>query len=292
MKIWEPMNFNLIDNKYNFFVKNGFTKKFVWYNCKYIHYVINKYFNKSGSKVATKQNIIKEAKEKHQMAKFESYGKCYYCNRTFSKKGITKHLQSCSKRKIVPETSSGNRNIQKVKFFHIIAEGKDYLSDYWLHLEAPAYATLEELDNLLRDVWLECCGHLSLFRLEDELYFSEPDENWEQEDMGIELGNVLSLKKKFYHEYDFGSTTYLMLKAVSEREGEIKDRSIKILSRNEPLPIMCSYCDKHATEICTECLWSSGGWLCDDCAKKHKCNREMFLSVVNSPRTGICGYSG
>ena len=33
------------------------------------------------------------------MKKFESYGKCYFCKRTFSKKGMTRHLQSCSKRK-------------------------------------------------------------------------------------------------------------------------------------------------------------------------------------------------
>jgi len=226
------------------------------------------------------------------MKKFESYGKCYFCKRTFSKKGMTRHLQSCSKRKNILESSLGNKSIKKVKIFHIIAEGNDYLSDYWLHIEVPAIATLEELDNLLRDVWLECCGHLSLFKIEDEIYFSEPDENWEQEDMSIELSNVLSLNKKFYHEYDFGSTTYLKLKVVSERESEIKDTSIRIIARNDPPPIMCSYCDKLSTEICTECLWSSGGWLCDDCAKKHKCSREMFLPVVNSPRTGVCGYTG
>ena len=226
------------------------------------------------------------------MKKFESYGKCYFCKRTFSKKGMTRHLQSCSKRKNILESSSGNKGIKKVKIFHIIAEGNDYLSDYWLHIEVPAIATLEELDNLLRDVWLECCGHLSLFKIEDEIYFSEPDENWEQEDMSIELSNVLSLNKKFYHEYDFGSTTYLKLKVVSERESEIKDTSIRIIARNDPPPITCSYCDKLSTEICTECLWSDGGWLCDDCAKKHKCSREMFLPVVNSPRTGVCGYTG
>jgi len=226
------------------------------------------------------------------MKKFESYGKCYFCKRTFSKKGMTRHLQSCSKRKNILESSSGNKGIKKVKIFHIIAEGNDYLSDYWLHIEVPAIATLEELDNLFRDVWLECCGHLSLFRIEDEIYFSEPDENWEQEDMSIELSNVLSPNKKFYHEYDFGSTTYLKLKVVSERESEIKDTSIRIIARNDPPPIMCSYCDRLTTEICTECLWSSGGWLCDDCAKKHKCSREMFLPVVNSPRTEVCGYMG
>lgn len=221
-----------------------------------------------------------------------SYGKCYFCKETFNKEGMTRHLQSCSKRNNILKTFSANKNIKKVKIFHIVAEGNDYLSDYWLHIEAPATATLEELDSLLRDVWLECCGHLSLFRIGDELYFSEPDENWEQEDMNIELGNVLSPNKKFYHEYDFGSTTYLKLKVASENDGEVKGSSIRIIARNDPPPIMCSYCDKPATQICTECLWSGEEWLCDDCAKNHKCSREMFLPVVNSPRTGVCGYIG
>lgn len=34
---------------------------------------------------------------------------------------------------------------------------------YWLHVTARREAKLAELDRLLRDVWLECCGHLSEF---------------------------------------------------------------------------------------------------------------------------------
>ena len=221
-----------------------------------------------------------------------SYGKCYVCQKTFVKKVMTKHLQSCIKRNNTIEAASSQKNIKKVKYFHIVAEGKDYLSDYWLHIKASAAATLEELDNLLREIWLECCGHLSLFRIDNEEYFSEPDEDWEQEGMNVKLNNVLSLNKKFYHEYDFGSTTYLKLKVVAESYDELKGSNIEVIARNDQPPIICSYCDKLATKICTECLWSGEGWLCDDCAKNHKCSEEMFLPVVNSSRTGICGYTG
>ncbi len=34
------------------------------------------------------------------------------------------------------------------------------------------------------------------------------------------------------------------------------------------------------------------GWLCDSCAEDHKCGEDMLLPVVNSPRTGVCGYTG
>jgi len=28
------------------------------------------------------------------------------------------------------------------------------------------------------------------------------------------------------------------------------------------------------------------------CARSHECDHEMFLPVVNSPRAGVCAYSG
>ena len=34
------------------------------------------------------------------------------------------------------------------------------------------------------------------------------------------------------------------------------------------------------------------GWVCDECAPKHKCGEDMLLPVVNSPRVGMCGYTG
>lgn len=36
------------------------------------------------------------------------------------------------------------------------------------------------------------------------------------------------------------------------------------------------------------------GRLCADCADDHgeECDRPAFLPVVNSPRSGVCGYTG
>ena len=44
--------------------------------------------------------------------------------------------------------------------------------------------------------------------------------------------------------------------------------------------------------VCTECVFDDGGWLCETCAVKHECGEEMLLPVVNSPRVGMCGYTG
>lgn len=36
---------------------------------------------------------------------------------------------------------------------------------YWLGVEAKASARLRHLDQFLRRIWLECCGHLSKFEI-------------------------------------------------------------------------------------------------------------------------------
>ena len=58
------------------------------------------------------------------------------------------------------------------KIFHLQVVGM-YSPMYWLHIEIPATATLEDLDRFLRAIWLECCGHLSSFEIAGETFASE-----------------------------------------------------------------------------------------------------------------------
>lgn len=161
-----------------------------------------------------------------------------------------------------------------------------------MHLEAPADGTLEYLDRFLRDTWLECYGHLSAFTIEGRTYASDASEEMEDESIDVELGEVLSVGTKFYHEYDFGTTTELALRVASEREGEFRGKFIQLLARNDPPSITRESCGRIATQVCSGCIWSGEGWLCDECAGEHGCGEEMFLPVVNSPRVGMCGYTG
>lgn len=202
---------------------------------------------------------------------------------------MTNHLMSCLKKQEASAESS-KRKPKKTKVFHIVVEGY-YRPDYWMHLDVPVNATLQNLDGFLRGIWLECCGHMSAFTIEGQDYSASPFGGFDDESMDVELGDVLSSKMKFSHEYDFGTTTVLALRVVSERKGEIKDEPITILARNEPPPITCD-CGKLATQVCTECLWEGEGWLCDECAAEHECGEEMLLPVVNSPRVGMCAYVG
>jgi hypothetical protein len=201
------------------------------------------------------------------------------CKSKFDKSGMTKHLQSCLG-KIQSKAELMEESVPSLKFFHLLVEGHD-LHDYWMHLKMSSHARFEDLDNFLRDIWLECCGHMSAFRI-----------GREEVKKGKKLEYVLRPGMQLIHEYDFGSTTELTLKVVSEFEGTMKTGEVEILARNDPPQIKCSHCDNLATRICTECIYEDAGWLCNDCAEDHECGEDMLLPVVNSPRTGVCGYAG
>lgn len=226
-----------------------------------------------------------------KIKKRTSKGKCILCNATFSKAAMTRHLESCKQKMAIPQTSSNKRKLQKTEILHLAVEGRD-LPGYWMHIEAPANATLGDLDAFLRETWLECCGHLSAFTIERTTYCSDPGDEYDDVGMDVALGDVLSPGMKSYHEYDFGTTTELMLRVVSQIESEFRGKQIQLLSRNDPPMISCKSCGKAATQICCECGWSGEGWLCDECVREHECGENMLLPVVNSPRVGQCGYTG
>jgi hypothetical protein len=219
-----------------------------------------------------------------------SEGKCVFCNSSFSKGTMTKHLNSCSQRRVVLDTAEQK---QKSKNFHLVVEGR-HSPAYWLHFFTPANTTLETIDSFLRDIWLECCWHLSMFTIEGTRYSTSPMESYDQKekDMNVMLGDILSPGMKFYHEYDFGTTTELTLRVISEVEGEAKSKSVQLLARNDPPAITCESCEKIATQVCSQCIWSGEGWFCNECALEHGCDEEMLMPVVNSPRVGMCGYTG
>ena len=235
------------------------------------------------------------------MARFVSKGKCNLCGETFNKAGMTRHLATCRQSHTLKKLQ-GRGTRRKAKLFHLVVEGAE-APVFWMHLEAPADATLRDLDGFLRDIWLECCGHLSAFTIEDtryELNTGGIDGMWTEifgrplptKSMNAPLSAVVPPKLTFYHEYDFGTTTTLALKAVAKYEGAAKGKSVQILARNEPPPFVCEQCGKPAEYVCGQCIYDDGGFVCDKHAAKHKCGEDMLLPVVNSPRMGQCGYTG
>src|SRR5260370_25358720 len=80
--------------------------------------------------------------------------------------------------------------------------------------------------------------------------------------------------------------------AGTDLKGHMKGRTIHILARNIPPIIPCGICREPAISICMQCIYEDKGRLCNVCAKNHKCGQEIPLPVVNSPRAGVCGYTG
>lgn len=211
-------------------------------------------------------------------------GTCLYCEETFTRGGMVRHLRACGERRTAIEQAGrdpGHRLHLEVR--------DEHSGWYWLHVEMEASAPLTALDRYLRAIWLECCGHLSQFSVGDP---------WRGERVpdGTPAGQVLGADRdQLGYVYDFGTEPRLRIRLVDDRTGPgTTDRPLALMARNEPPEISCRDCGDPATVLCVECMWEEDGEpeLCSEHADVHFHPREMFMPVVNSPRTGLCGYTG
>ncbi len=325
-----------------------------------------------------------------------SKGVCSFCKGEFEKAKMTQHLKYCKQRATEIATELENTPaVQKIRLFHILVEGR-YNPQYWMHLELSAQDDLADLDDFLRAIWLECCGHLSEFTIGGTSYSSEPEdyfyfgedatdeeaeieeeedeeldvdellqtfppeylkmlpknflselqkfetiddlvsylkemlnsipkrgvphsqEEWdayreryfqsqileallemvEDRSLDVSLEKVLKVGQKFSYEYDFGSSTDLTLKVLSEREGAVQNEdededTIEILARNIEPVMLCKVCGKPAKFVVGGYFDVEENAFCSKkCVKKSGEDADMLLPVVNSPRVGVCGYTG
>ena len=262
-------------------------------------------------------------------------GRCFLCGFSSTKGGITRHLK-----KHIAEYQ-GKTPLVWVRVTDQTPWNASGLSKaYWLDLEMPTYLTLAHLDEFLRAVWVECCGHLSRFFVrqgQDEVmsfeHLSEDDLAEEEmvalykkdpkklaqrvaREKGVSyaeaqktlalwallylnrperrdihrttLSTLLKMTNKWEYEYDYGTTTHLHLKVMARYHGPKPPANapIRILSRNYKPVIPCAECGQPAD------YWEMDeGWPRPLC-KRHieENDSEYYLPIVNSPRTGLCGY--
>ena len=208
------------------------------------------------------------------MQEIISTGKCRICDKEFSQSGIKKHILSC------------NKDNEKEKVFLVRAEA----GPFWVYFEIETKKTLKHLDQFLRDLWLECCGHLSAFTIKNQRYsVYEQELDYDEKSMNIKLKEILKPNLKFNYEYDFGTTTDLSLECLKEKKGS---KGINIIARNNPIDFKCEKCKKPAELVCVQCIWDGKGFVCSKCLRQHKCIEPDFLPIVNSPRMGMCGFTG
>lgn len=154
-----------------------------------------------------------------------------------------------------------------------------YDKNYWLYVDVPISSALSTLDGFLRKIWLECCGHMSAFRSQyGNVSMANKIRNFK-------TGDVLM------HEYDFGSTTETLITVIGTVYRE-QQRGVRLLARNVPITFACCECGSPAELIDTEDHDSENPFYCRKCAEKNDELYELALPITNSPRMGVCGYSG
>lgn len=212
-------------------------------------------------------------------------GLCGYCGNEYARSGFSRHLSSCPKR---PKG--------KAKVLHVVVESPYWL-DFWLHVLVPTGATLADLDALLRETWLECCGHLSSFDIDGTSYEDQPmaySFGPPSRSMSARLDRVLPPGSSFRYQYDFGSTTELVGRSVRVLEGLKRPQDPVVVARNLPPQLLCSTCEtRTATTIDT---WGESGALCPACFEQAvvsgSVEEDGAMPMVNSPRMGVCAYVG
>lgn len=208
---------------------------------------------------------------------FKSEGKCLFCGELISQRTISRHLSSH-----LTEIEKKSIGSNTKRYVHIVVDS----AEMFLQLLVSETSKMKIIDQFLRDIWLECCDHLSGFEHKD---FKVSKNEF--------VGNVFEPKRKFTYHYDWGDTTSLNLKGLKRYNLNFKENII-LLSRNEPLEILCATCKTEPAEfICTSCNWEKYSYFCDKCADEHEKECPDFEDyakspVVNSPRMGTCGYTG
>ena len=218
---------------------------------------------------------------------------CRICSNTYSDRGMTRHLTSCLKKHGDPRRGLHLRIVST------------WDSTFWMQVIADVDKTLVDLDLFVRRVWLECCDHLSEFEIDGTHYSPGGDRSDygfgpPMDSTDVALLQVLPKGETFSYTYDFGSSTdlegtsYGTAPWPEEMELDTPESApgIRVLARNEMPDFECTECKRTAEWICSECQWHEEGFLCDEHARDHPCGPDMLLPVVNSPRMGVCGYTG
>jgi DNA-directed RNA polymerase subunit RPC12/RpoP len=116
-------------------------------------------------------------------------------------------------------------------------------------------------------------------------------------------------RRVLLHVYDYGTTSETRIKVVSVREGKpTTQHPIVLMARNRKPDYRCVQCGQLADWWCWECLPEEGEmlYLCDTCGRQHSHAAdddspydedteflpEWLMPLVNSPRVGMCGYTG
>jgi hypothetical protein len=211
-------------------------------------------------------------------------GACTFCGKRATRGGMARHLRTCrARRDAMDAADAGPGEAETLIHLQVQSSG----GSFWLHLEMRGTATLKKLDDYLRAIWLECCGHMS--------QFSHGGWGGSKIAMTRRAQDAFLPETELTHIYDFGTESVTLVRAVDGRTGRPLSRHpITLMARNDMPATTCQECGQPGTHLCPECMYESDNpVLCEAHANTHP--HEDYgdpVPLMNSPRLGLCGYEG
>ncbi len=132
-----------------------------------------------------------------------------HCGLEIAKGGVNRRLSACAVwEALLSKAESKKGSSQALYHLRIQAVGQ---AQFWIDVEMRGSATLDSLDQYLRAIWLECCGHMSQFVFGGR--------RGKEISMRRRIADVLEPGMELTHIYDFGTSSETLIKAVGVREG-------------------------------------------------------------------------
>ena len=257
-----------------------------------------------------------------------SLGRCHLCGDAVRSDDASAHAQRCVR--AATQTKFGNCDLGTRR------SGNDTILIWvradevrqWMMLAVRSTTSLRQLDQFLRDLWLECCSHTSHFEIGGTRYgprvlgagytpltyasLAKSDEQNMMHNVGETIRPGELFRHKYGYDYDYVYNTSLELECVDvlpapydclpeliglpeSAEGHTDD-FITIVARNLPLescftcgePARWCYYDNPYAQIPRE--YSGSSWLPPYFCDDCAPRNVTLLALRNSPRAGIRCY--
>ncbi len=217
-------------------------------------------------------------------------GRCFLCGASLPQNAMQVHLMECRPNQGGP-----------TPLFLLFVQDAYFPQTYWLFLEVAQQTPLSALDDFLRRLWVDCCGHYSQFVIDGETYGRRPkasivdlvlDEYAHLLPMDRPLQALLQVGQQVNYAYDDAWFTELRIHVLAAYEGPHPEDDVRLLARNYKPPRTCRQCDREAAWLFTN-TWPLEPY-CSEHAKQHPAwgQPDAFLPYINSPRVGVCSYRG
>ena len=253
-----------------------------------------------------------------------SEGRCHVCGGALRADEVRSHATTCFMDAVRSRYTVRDVDERYARSQPLMIWVRSEELRHWMMLTVQPTTSLRQLDQFLRNQWLECCGHMSHFEIGNVQYsacvpgpgdppmfdtdLAEPHE----QHMVHTVEETITIGDPFRHEFDYGDTTYVDLECVAtlpvpygclpefinppeDAEGH-RDDFITVVARNLPAE-RCFSCGAVAHWRYYENPYihippEQGGpivappYFCDGCAP-----RDVKLSKLrNSPRVGVGCY--